>query len=103
MLPYLPVIFSYTVIRKRSPVTTIVFHRNCIVYGRLRIVLTDLGKIAHLHLGMCGVSDNTEETVTFVTDSDAQCTLIGSVPLITEILITLTLTVTGTPMTMLCH
>ena len=36
-------------------------------------------------LGMGGVSDNTEKTDTLVTDSDAQCTPIGSVSLITEI------------------
>ena len=33
---------------------------------------------------MGGVSDNTEKTGTLVTDSDAQCTPIGSVALITE-------------------
>ncbi len=39
---------------------------------------------------MGGVSENTEKTDTFVTDSDAQCTLIGSVSLTTEILKALT-------------
>ncbi len=34
-----------------------------------------------LELGMGGVSDNPKKTDTFVTDSDAQCTLIGSVSL----------------------
>ena len=36
-------------------------------------------------LGMGGVRDNTEKTDTLVTDSNAQCTPIGSVALITEI------------------
>jgi hypothetical protein len=35
---------------------------------------------------MGGVSDNPEKTDIFVTDSGAQCTLIGSVSLTTEIL-----------------
>ncbi len=39
---------------------------------------------------MDGFSDNTEKTDTFVTDTDAQCTLTGSVSLITEILKALT-------------
>ena len=39
---------------------------------------------------MGGVSDNAEKTDTFVTTSDAQCTPIGAVPLITEILKKLT-------------
>jgi len=33
-------------------------------------------------LGMSGVSDKPKKTDTFVTDSDAQCTLIGSVSLV---------------------
>ena len=38
-------------------------------------------KIKNGDVVMGGVSDNTEKTDTLVTDSDAQCTLIGSVSL----------------------